>query len=69
MHQLEQDKFEFQYLFARQKYEVGVVFSVPKHCIKRTIYTGRPYDLSVFVFNDYFQINVLRNRVSDHQKM
>uniref|UniRef100_A0A8C5D8A4 Troponin T type 2a (cardiac) n=1 Tax=Gadus morhua TaxID=8049 RepID=A0A8C5D8A4_GADMO len=35
MHQLEQDKFEFQYLFARQKYE----------------------------------INVLRNRVSDHQKI
>lgn len=61
MYQLEAEKFDLQYQFSKQKYEV---------CIKlfATYYNRTPYKGNISMFCFLLQINVLRNRVSDHQK-
>lgn len=70
MCQLEAEKFELQYQFSRQKYEVHVCvlqYTIYTYCRSRHRIFNIGVTFACFFFF-VFQINVLRNRVSDHQK-
>lgn len=69
MYELEAEKFELQYQFTRQKYEVCVhVRGCATIYKQQTHYCSECISAVIITHYLFLQINVLRNRVSDHQK-
>lgn len=65
MYELEAEKFELLYQFSRQKYEVCDCVFMLQRAAYTELLRSQCSDGDTLSF---FQINVLRNRVSDHQK-